>query len=54
MAVCSGSNNLCALILFEHLVSKKDIAQIHHWFFVYLKILLTPSRNYSVLATANA
>lgn len=54
MAVSSGNNNLCALILFEYLIGIKDIAQIHHWFFIYLKILLTPSRNYCVLAPANA
>jgi len=54
-AISSDNNDLCALILFACLISKKQLSgHIHGIFFVYLKIFLSPGGSSSVLAPANA
>lgn len=59
MAVSSDNNDPCALILFQHLISKKGVVQIYPWglvffLFVYLKIFRPAGGSSSVLAPANA
>lgn len=55
MAGSSGNSDLCTLILFECLISKKGLPRYTLGFFaVYLKIFLTPGGSSSVLAPANA